>query len=320
MTFVRTVLGDIDAAELGVTYSHEHLVIAGSRTVELFPDFRLDEVDKAVAELEPAKVLGLRSVVDAMPADAGRDADLLAEISRRSGVNVIAPTGLHHQRYYPERHWSAVLSADEIAELFAADIEVGIDAFDYGSPVVRRTPYRAGVIKIGGSMGGPSVRDARIFEAAAIAQRVTGCPILTHCENGTGALEQAEMLAAHGARLDHVVLSHVDKIVDLGFQRELFATGVSVEYDQGFRWKDAPNGTLQLLEWAAQDGHLGQVVLGMDAARQGYWTAYGGAPGMTFLLGAFAAQMRERGLGDREQAVMFVANPARVYGFLTPAA
>ena len=55
MTSVRTVLGDIDAAELGVTYAHEHLVIAGSRTVELFPDFRLDDVDMAVAELEPAQ-------------------------------------------------------------------------------------------------------------------------------------------------------------------------------------------------------------------------------------------------------------------------
>jgi predicted metal-dependent phosphotriesterase family hydrolase len=319
MTFVRTVLGDIDASELGVTYAHEHLVIAGSRTVELFPDFRLDDVDKAVAELEPAKVLGLRSVVDAMPADAGRDADLLAEISRRSGIHVLAPTGLHHQRYYPERHWSAVLSAEEIAELFVADIEVGIDAFDYGSPVLRRTPYRAGVIKIAGSMGGPSARDARIFEAAAIAQRVTGCPILTHCENGTGALEQFELLTAHGARPGHVALSHVDKIVDRGLQRELFAAGVTVEYDQGFRWKDAPNGTLRLLEWAAQDGHLGQVVLGMDAARQGYWTAYGGAPGLTFLLGSFAADMRARGLGDAEQAMLFVDNPARVYGFGEPA-
>jgi len=320
MTSVRTVLGDIDAAQLGVTYAHEHLVIAGSRTVELFPDFRLDDVDKALAELQPAMALGLRSVVDAMPADAGRDAELLAEISRRSGVHVIAPTGLHHERYYPERHWSGVLEPEQVAELFVADIEVGIDAFDYGSPVVRRSLYRAGVIKVAGSAGGPSARDARIFEAAVIAQRRTGCPILTHCEQGTGALEQVRVLATHGAHLGHVALSHVDKVVDRGFQRELFATGVVVEYDQGFRWKDAPNGTLQLLEWAAADGHLDQVVLGMDAARQGYWSAYGGAPGMTFLLGAFADAMRQRGLGDAEQQLLFVANPARVYGFLDPAA
>ncbi|MEZ4596007.1 MAG: aryldialkylphosphatase [Chloroflexota bacterium] len=314
---MRTVLGDIDAAELGVTYSHEHLVIAGSRTVELFPDFRLDDVDQAVAELASAQALGLRSVIDAMPADTGRDVLLLAEVSRRSGVHLVAPTGVHHQRYYPERHWSQLLSIEEVTGLLVADIIEGIDALDYGSPIVKRTSHRAGVIKVAGSADGPSDRDARFFEAAAAAQRATGCPILTHCENGTGALEQAALLERHGAALGHVALSHVDKVVDRAHQRELFATGVFVEYDQAFRWKGGPNGTLQLLEWAAEDGHLNQVLLGLDAARRGYWAAYGGTPGMAYLLGDFAAAMRDRGLGDAEQHTLFVANPARCYAFAT---
>lgn len=317
MPFVRTVLGDIEAAELGVTYSHEHLVIAGSRTVELFPDFRLDDVDQAVAELASAQALGLRSVIDAMPADTGRDVLLLAEVSRRSGVHLVAPTGVHHQRYYPERHWSELLSIEEVTGLLVADIVEGIDALDYGSPIVKRTSHRAGVIKVAGSADGPSDRDARFFEAAAAAQRATGCPILTHCENGTGALEQAALLERHGAALGHVALSHVDKVVDRAHQRELFATGVFVEYDQAFRWKGGPNGTLQLLEWAAEDGHLNQVLLGLDAARRGYWAAYGGTPGMAYLLGDFAAAMRDRGLGDAEQHALFVANPARCYAFAT---
>lgn len=316
MPFVRTVLGDIDPADLGVTYSHEHLVIAASRTVELFPDLRLDDVDKAVTELAAAQALGLRSVIDAMPADAGRDVLLLAEVSRRSGVHLVAPTGVHHQRYYPERHWSALLSIDEVTDLLVADIDQGIDALDYGSPIVKRAPHKAGVIKVAGSTDGPSDRDARFFEAAAAAQRATGCPILTHCENGTGALEQAAMLERHGADLGHVALSHVDKVVDRGHQRELFASGVFVEYDQAFRWKGGSNGTLQLLEWAAEDGHLDQVLLGLDAARQGYWVAYGGSPGMAYLLDGFASAMRERGLGDAEQRWLFVDNPARCYSFV----
>lgn len=315
MSFVRTVLGDIDPADLGVTYSHEHLVIAGSRTLELFPDFRLDDVDKAVEELGAAKALGLRAVVDAMPADAGRDVLLLAEVSRRSGVHVVAPTGIHHQRYYPERHWTERLSSEEVTDLLVADISEGIDALDYGSPIVKRTPHRAGVIKVAGSLNGPSARDARAFEAAAAAQRATGCPILTHCEDGTGALEQAALLVRLGADPGHVALSHVDKVVDRGHQRELFATGVFVEYDQAFRWKDRPNGTLQLLEWAAEDGHLDQVLLGLDAARKGYWAVYGGSPGMAFLLDGFASAMRERGLGDAEQRLLFVDNPARCFRF-----
>ena len=48
MTFVRTVLGDVEPEDLGPTYAHEHLVIDGGRPVELYPDFLLADVDKAV--------------------------------------------------------------------------------------------------------------------------------------------------------------------------------------------------------------------------------------------------------------------------------
>ena len=313
MSFARTVLGDVDPADLGVVYAHEHLVINGARPVQLFADFQLADADKAVAELAPAQALGLRTVVDAMPADCGRDVLLLAEIARRSGVHVIAPTGLHHERYYHDRHWSVRLSVEEIAGLFTADIEEGIDELDYDGPIVKRTPHRAGVMKIAGSTGGPSARDERVFAAAAIAQHRTGCPILTHCEGGTGALEQVEVLVTHGGDPAHVVLSHVDKVVDRAYQRDIAATGARVEYDQGFRWGDKPNGTLQLLEWAAEDGLLGHITLGLDAARQGYWTQFGGSPGWAWLLDGFATAMRERGLGDAEQHLLFVDAPERVH-------
>ena len=74
MTFVRTVLGDIDPAELGVTYAHEHLVIDGGRPVLMEPDFDLGDVAALATEVAEAAALGLRSVVDAMPCDAGRNA------------------------------------------------------------------------------------------------------------------------------------------------------------------------------------------------------------------------------------------------------
>ena len=67
MTFIRTVLGDIDPADLGSTYAHEHLVIDGGRLRRPAPDFLLVDVDSAVAELEAPPALGLRSMVDAMP-------------------------------------------------------------------------------------------------------------------------------------------------------------------------------------------------------------------------------------------------------------
>jgi phosphotriesterase-related protein len=315
VTVVRTILGDIDPAALGITYAHEHLVIDGGRPVLMEPDFDLADVDAMATEVGAAVELGLGSAIDAMPCDAGRNAAKLAELSRRTGLHVVAPTGLHHERYYGPAHWSHRLDVEVLAGLFVADIEDGIDANDYSGPVVARTPHRAGVIKVAGSDGGPSERDRRVFEAAAIAHRRTGAPILTHCERGTGALEQVRCLVDLGVDVGHMALSHVDKVVDRGYHREIAATGATLEYDGSFRWGDAPNGTLDLLAGMAEDGLLDRVMLGMDAARRGYYAVYGGSPGLTWLLDGFSTAMEERGLGHDVRRRLFVDNPARVFAF-----
>lgn len=315
MTFVRTVLGDIEPGDLGVTYAHEHVVIDHGRAVALEPDFDLSDVERMADEVTAAAGQGLRAVVDAMPCDTGRNAAKLAELSRRTGVHVVAPTGLHHERFYGPTHWSQRVSVDELAGLFVADIEVGIDANDYSGPVVRRGAQRAGVIKVAGSLDGPSDRDRRIFEAAAAAHLRTGVPILTHCEAGTGALEQVRLLVDAGVDAEHVVLSHVDRVVDRGYHREVLASGAFAEYDGSFRWGDRPNGTLQLLRWMAEDGLDGRVLLGMDAARQGYYSVYGGSPGLGWLLDGFTALMEASGIDATIRARLFVTNPARAFAF-----
>lgn len=315
VTFIRTVLGDIDPDDLGPTYAHEHLVIGQSRVVELNPDFLLDDVDKAVAELEPARELGLAAIVDATPCGFGRNPLKLADASRRSGVHVVAGTGLHLAQWYLPGGWTEHESVEQLAARFEADITDGIDAADYSGDVVERTEHRAGVIKIAGSAE-LTDRERRVYEAAAIAHARTGCPILTHCTDGLGAIEQVALLGELGVRTGHVTLSHTDKVVDRGYHREILATGASVEYDQGFRWKpDVDNGTLTLLAWMLEDGFDDEVMLGLDAARQGYWTTYGGTPGWTFLLGEFAERMQVRGITADVQRAIFVTNPARAFAF-----
>lgn len=318
MTIVRTVLGDIPPEAMGITYAHEHLIIDGGRPVQMQPDFDLGDVDAMAGEVAEAAALGLRTVVDAMPCDAGRNAGKLADLSRRTGVHVIAPTGLHHDRYYGSAHWSQRISVDELADLFAADLSDGIDSYDYAGPVVRRTAFRAGVIKVAGSADGLSPRDERIFEAAAIAHVRTGAPILTHCEHGTGALEQVRFLIDRGVAAEHIALSHVDKIVDRGLHRELLATGAYGEYDQSFRWPEGTdNGTVRLIGWMVEDGLADRIVLGMDAARRGYYHAFGGSPGLTWLLDGFTRMLQEAGIDAALRERLFVDNPARLFAFAT---
>jgi 5-phospho-D-xylono-1,4-lactonase len=173
-------------------------------------------------------------------------------------------------------------------------------------------------VKIAGSDGGPSARDTPIFVAAAETHRRTGVPILTHCEGGTGALEQVRLLIDHGVPAGHIVLSHIDKVTDPGYHAELLATGAFGEYDQAFRWADGPDRTLELLEAMIATGLGEQIVVGMDAARQGYYRAYGGSPGLTYLLDEFSRAMTGRGLGQDVWRAIFIENPARAFAFATP--
>ena len=314
MSIIRTVLGDIPPADLGVCYAHEHVIIDASYATTRFPDFRLDSVENAVKELTDFHQAGGRAMVDSMPCGAGRNVLKLAEVSRGSGVHIVCPTGLHLAKYYPEGHWGARLDPARLADLFVADIEQGVDANDYTGPDVQRTPHRAGVIKVAAGRDALDDYALRTFEAAAIAHARTGCPILTHTEQGTAALEQIETLSRFGVAPNRVVLSHTDRKPDLGYHREILSAGAFVEYDSAFRWNSGDvNPTRDLVVAMAEDGFIGQLMLGMDAARPTYWKHYGGSPGLTFLLESFVPQLIATGLLREQIGAMFIGNPARAY-------
>jgi predicted metal-dependent phosphotriesterase family hydrolase len=56
----------------------------------------------------------------------------------------------------------------------------------------------------------------------------------------------------------------------------------------------------------------------MDAARQGYYTVYGGRPGLGWLLGGFSEAMRTTGLDDAVWRALFIDGPARLFRFAVP--
>ena len=148
---------------------------------------------------------------------------------------------------------------------------------------------------------GSTDRDRRVFAAAALTAQRTGVAVLTHCEGGKGGVEQVEVLAGHGVDPGRVVLSHTDKVGDLGYHRALLDTGANVVYDQGIR---TPDGTERLVLAAAEAGRVDQVLLGTDGARRSLWRILGGSPGLAALrtdlgarLAAAARPRRQPGVG-----------------------
>lgn len=308
MSFIRTVTGDLSVEQMGICYSHEHVVLRGPFIERSFPELRLDDLEKICCEIAGLRELGVQTMIDAMPTDAGRSALDLAEVSRRTGMHIVASTGLHLRTYYPQDHWYDLIDEDALTELFVKEIESGVT--DAGVEI----GVRAGVIKIAGSKDRLSKAERRNFRAAGRAQNLTGCPILTHTEQGTAAPEQIEILRDAGADLSHVVLSHLDRIPDAGYHREVLTTGVRLEYDSAFRWKGEPNVTRDLVLALAHE-FPNSLVLGMDAAKFSYWSSFGGSPGLGFLLRTFGAELLNRGLAPELLHKIFCENPASCYAF-----
>lgn len=302
MTAVRTVLGDVAPGDLGVTYLHEHLIIDAPLVADRFPHIALPSAEEAIAEVTTCAAAGVGAMVDAMPCAAGRSVEKLAAVSRATGVHVVAATGLHTARYHDPHPWTRAEPAEVLADLFTADVTDGVDRYDYTGPVVRRTAHRAGIVKVATLGDTPTDRERVLFAAAAATAARTGAPILTHCEGGRGAPAQVALLADLGVDLGRVVLSHTDKQADPGYHRDVLATGVNVEYDQGLR---DPDRTLALLAAMLEAGHGDQLLLGTDGARRGLWRTLGGTPGLAWLATSLP-------LDPPTRHQLFVTNPARI--------
>src|SRR5438105_797787 len=125
MGTVNTVLGPIDAADLGVTLMHEHLVVRMPGWHQVYPTGYepedrarlLDEISGMLAEVRAA---GVRTVVDPTPIDLDRDIAFLQEASRRSGIQIVCATGLYHQQVGLPSYWRT-RSADQMAEEFVRE-------------------------------------------------------------------------------------------------------------------------------------------------------------------------------------------------------
>ena len=163
MPHIQTALGPIDAADLGFTLSHEHAGMRVPLTRHYYPWLDALELQRegSIRELREAKAGGVDAIIELSTPDLGRDAALLAEISRESGVHMVVATGLW-------RDLPVALDAmdpDEIADIFVREIEVGIE----------ETGVRAGVIKVANDAEGVTARGERVLRAAGRAASARTC-------------------------------------------------------------------------------------------------------------------------------------------------
>lgn len=339
---LRTVLGDVEPDTMGVTLPHEHILCdsriwlqppvdeVGHRyaTAEpalenlwwlrQFPNSNagvllLDDIDLAVSELVAFRDAGGGTVVDVTPDGLGRNPEGLVTVARRTGLNIVAGTGLYIAGSHPDETTDA--SAEALAERMTLDLVQGIGATD----------VRAGVIGEIGVSHPLHPREEQVLRAAAEAQACTGAAISVHTAahaiDADSALVVANVLEAAGADLSRVIMCHMDTSLHRPeYHREVLARGALVEYDLfGHELFESENNfqsfgdteTARAVVARVEEGWVDQMLLSQDVCYTIQLTRFGGY-GYAHLLRNVAARLQLWGADEATLNQIMRDNPRRV--------
>jgi phosphotriesterase-related protein len=311
----QSVLGPISASRLGCTLPHEHIA-DGPHYLGQWPKAwggRAEFVGKTVQKLKEARAAGIDTIVDLTTYDVWRDIRFLEEVSRKSGMVMIAATG---QRFFPPQTPGVTMPArsiDGLAAFFMQEIERGIDG----------TGIRAGVIKIGIAGKEPTALEEIGMRAGARASKSTGVPIRIHARAADRAANsQVAILADEGVSPSRVSFDHSDDSGEIDYFMELAARGYSLGMDHVHRGLnpgtnpslDKRADCIKLLAGAgyanrvflSQDVELGGSVL--PAESRDFRSKLDPQDGLLFTTRALIPRLRKLGVSPRDIHRMTVEN------------
>jgi phosphotriesterase-related protein len=321
---VQTVTGAIGLDQLGRTLMHEHLFIAFSGA-EFDPSVTFDRpgfVTEAVRRLTQLRTdHDVRSFVDPCPIELGRDAALMREIAEKSEMNVVCTTGFYFEEMGLPIYWRA-RTVEEIAELYIREITHGIGT----------TGIKAGAIKV--ATGAPAITalEHKFLEAACMAQKATGVPIITHTQDGYAGPEQQAAFAKGGVQAHRCLIGHCCGNADPAYHQRVVAGGSYIGFDRIGLLRFQPDTVrADNLVRLVNSGHRAQIMMSqdrhcgwygkyarqvsteeqarMDALRaEGQWP-----PPYTYLFTDFVPMLKSRGLTDHDIHAMLDDNPRRFF-------
>jgi phosphotriesterase-related protein len=310
MTTVNTVLGPLDTRDLGFTLMHEHVMSQGfvaQNYPELFGDRFLDRIIEGISE---AMKGGVNSIVDATTFDLGRDVSVLAEVSRRTNVNIIACTGWWMN---PPEHIEGH-STDFFADLFVREIREGIAG----------TGIKAGILKSAADFGGVTAKGEIMLRAVARAHRRTGVPIMMHSYAPEQiAKQQLKILKEEGVNPGRVAVDHVNDTKDMEYLNWLLDQGCYLGMDRYPGLKLSPRARTETMKQLIDSGWVDRLLPSHDCGLVTPEAFYppdvkesiekGNPYGYLYMKKVVFAQLREMGLDEAVLNTLCINGPRRFF-------
>ena len=221
MRKIRTVLGDISPSEFGLALVHEHVIcdFIGADKVSWDRYDSKEVLDVMLPYLKEIRQLGVTGFVDCTPAFIGRDAQLLANLSRASDIHILTNTGLYREPFLP--NYAFEYSIDQLADMWTHEIEEGIEELS----------IKAGFIKIAVNPGHIIPIQQKIVRAAARCSLSTNAAIACHTASGVAAMDLLKILAEEDVDPSRAIVVHCDAEEDWKYHLKILQQGAWIEYD-----------------------------------------------------------------------------------------
>lgn len=324
MIFVNCITGPKNSGELGRTLMHEHFLFGycGFQGDATLGGFDEEAYTKAcVKAVSDARAYGIETIVDATTNECGRNVRFLKKISDLTGINIICSTGYYFQAESSYAYWNFRKSfADieqEIYDMMYTEVTKGIEGTD----------IKAGVIKLASSFNEITPMEEHFFKAAARVQHDTGVVIITHTQQGTMGVQQADLLIANGASPEKIAIGHMCGSTDIAYHEDVLKRGVYVNLDRfGLQGELFHTPTdeqrMDVIKTLCDKGYGDKILLGHDSVNVNLGRPLVMTPFMQEALkdanirtiGAKVLPgLKARGMSDNAIDALLTANPQRIF-------
>jgi predicted metal-dependent phosphotriesterase family hydrolase len=311
--YLMTVTGKMRPADAGVFLPHEHTFtdfIGAEKVVQPQYD-RKKAFEFMLPRLKKLKASGVSTLAECTPAYIGRDAVLLKQLSRSSGLRIITNTGYYAAvdfKYLPAHAHTE--SAGQLAARWIKEWQYGIEG----------TGVRPGFIKLGVGNAPLKSLEKKLISAAAITHLKSGLQVAIHTGNGKAAAEEAELLAALGVSPAAMIWVHAQNDDDGEYHTALARKGCWISLD-GFNGSEKAvakyTGYLKAFKAA---GLLNKVLISQD---EGFAVVQNGShfelfnkenpSPYTSVLSKLKPALKNGGFSDGELHQIMVSNPANAF-------
>ncbi len=305
---VVTVTGEIPASAMGITLPNEHVLfdvapIDSIRGIRFNRDTVLNRIMPFFAELKSHKV---QTFVDGTPEFMGRDPQLLADLSRRTGINILTGTGwfsVDGGKHLPKEIND--LTAEEIAQIWIGEAKSGIG----------NTGIKPGFINIALDKSELTENDKKLTAAACLTHLETGLPILSRTGPALGAMFQLKILEKYGVDPSAFIWSHAMEENSKNKVLAVAEKGAWVLLDGILPDMNAEVRISGMVQYLKLIRRLDHVLLSHDGSGYRPGVPNGGTiRPYNEIFGSFRLLLLSEGITPQELDQVMIQNPAAAFG------